>query len=30
MSAIQALVFTSLSAIYIALMLPHENEGEHH
>ena len=30
MSAIQALVFTSLSAIYIALMLPHEHEGEHH
>ncbi len=30
MSTIQALVFTSLSAIYIAMMLPHEEHGESH
>ncbi len=30
MSTIQALVFASLAAIYIALMLPHEHEGEGH
>lgn len=30
MSTIQALVFTSLSAIYIAMMLPHEDHGESH
>ena len=31
MSAIQALVFTSLAAIYISLMLPHNEheEGKH-
>jgi F-type H+-transporting ATPase subunit a len=28
-STIQALVFTILSTVYIALMLPHEHEGEH-
>ena len=30
MSTIQALVFASLAAIYIALMLPHEHEAEGH
>lgn len=30
MSTIQALVFTSLSAIYISMMLPHEEHGESH
>lgn len=30
MSTIQALVFTSLSAIYISMMLPHEDHGESH
>jgi F-type H+-transporting ATPase subunit a len=30
MSTIQALVFTSLSAIYISMMLPHEDHAESH
>jgi F-type H+-transporting ATPase subunit a len=30
LSTIQALVFTSLSAIYIFLMLPHHHEGAEH
>ena len=30
MSTIQALVFAALATIYIALMLPHEHEGESH
>ena len=29
-STVQALVFSLLSAVYIALMLPHESHGEHH
>ncbi len=29
-STVQALVFSLLSAVYIALMLPHEAHGEHH
>jgi F-type H+-transporting ATPase subunit a len=28
-SALQAMVFTVLSSIYILLMLPHENHDEH-